>query len=55
MAEEAKGQDRLDKITQLIASTGNEKFASLYLLRDPETLEYAQLKALKLARFTKLE
>ena len=39
MAEEAKGQDRLDKITQLIASTTGTEVCSIYLLRDPETLE----------------
>ena len=38
MAEEAKGQDRLDKITQLIASTTGTEVCSIYLLRDPETL-----------------
>ena len=44
MAEEAKGQDRLDKITQLIASTTGTEVCSIYLLRDPKRWNYALRK-----------
>ena len=48
MAEEAKGQDRLDKITQLIASTTGTEVCSIYLLRDPETLELCATEGLEI-------
>ncbi len=39
MAEEAKGQERLDKITHLIADSMGTEVCSVYLFRDNETLE----------------
>ena len=48
MAEEAKGQDRLDKITKLIASTTGTEVCSIYLLRDSETLELCATEGLEI-------
>ena len=45
MAEEAKGQERLDKITLLISSTIGTEVCSIYLLRDSETLELCATQA----------
>ena len=48
MAEEAKGQERLDKITLLISSTIGTEVCSIYLLRDSETLELCATQGLEL-------
>ena len=48
MAEEAKGQDRLDKITLLIGSTIGTEVCSIYLLRDSETLELCATQGLEI-------
>ena len=47
MAEEAKGQD-VRQITQLIASTTGTEVCSIYLLRDPETLELCATEGLEI-------
>ena len=39
LAEDDTGQARLDRITQLIASSMQTEVCSIYLFRDPETLE----------------
>ena len=44
----SKGQDRLDKITQLIASTTGTEVCSIYLLRDSETLELCATEGLEI-------
>ncbi|OWU86449.1 peptidase [Oceanicola sp. 22II-s10i] len=47
MAEEATGQTRLDRITQLIASEMHTEVCSIYLFRDAETLELCATEGLK--------
>ena len=47
MAAESAGQERLDKIVELIASSMNTEVCSIYLFRDPETLELCATKGLK--------
>ena len=39
MAESSAGQARLDRITRLIAESMGCEVCSIYLFRDPETLE----------------
>src|SRR6056300_1254235 len=46
MAEEAKGQERLDKITHLIADSMGTEVCSVYLFRDQETLELCATQGL---------
>lgn len=46
MAEEAKGQERLDKITHLIADSMGTEVCSIYLFRDQETLELCATQGL---------
>lgn len=46
MAEEAKGQERLDKITHLIADSMGTEVCSIYLFRDEETLELCATEGL---------
>ena len=52
MAEEAKGQERLDKITLLISSTIGTEFIYFAIQKH---WNYAQHKALNLMRSTKQE
>ncbi|WP_323770930.1 phosphoenolpyruvate--protein phosphotransferase [Antarctobacter sp.] len=47
MAEEAAGQARLDKITHLTADSMGTEVCSIYLFRDPETLELCASQGLK--------
>lgn len=47
MAEEAAGQERLDKITHLIADSMGTEVCSIYLFRDDETLELCATEGLK--------
>ncbi|SHH73544.1 phosphoenolpyruvate--protein phosphotransferase [Cognatishimia maritima] len=47
MAEHSAGQARLDKITRLIASSMGTEVCSIYLFRDPETLELCATEGLK--------
>ncbi|MBT9382670.1 phosphoenolpyruvate--protein phosphotransferase [Pseudooceanicola sp. CBS1P-1] len=47
MAEDALGQARLDKITRLIAGSMRTEVCSVYLFRDPETLELCATEGLK--------
>ncbi|MFD1510703.1 phosphoenolpyruvate--protein phosphotransferase [Lacimonas salitolerans] len=47
MAEEAEGQERLNKITHLIADSMGTEVCSVYLFRDPETLELCATEGLK--------
>ncbi len=47
MAEEAEGQERLDKITHLIADSMGTEVCSIYLFRDEETLELCATEGLK--------
>ncbi len=47
MAEEQKGQARLDKITHLIADSMGTEVCSIYLFRDNETLELCATEGLK--------
>ncbi|ASP22994.1 phosphoenolpyruvate-protein phosphotransferase [Antarctobacter heliothermus] len=47
MAEEAAGQERLDKITHLTADSMGTEVCSIYLFRDPETLELCATQGLK--------
>ncbi|WP_121634170.1 phosphoenolpyruvate--protein phosphotransferase [Tropicibacter alexandrii] len=47
MAEEAEGQERLDKITHLTADSMGTEVCSIYLFRDPETLELCATEGLK--------
>ena len=47
MAEEQKGQARLDKITHLIADSMGAEVCSIYLFRDNETLELCATEGLK--------
>ncbi|MDG4648543.1 phosphoenolpyruvate--protein phosphotransferase [Roseibacterium sp. SDUM158017] len=46
MAEPVEGQERLDKITHLIADSMGSEVCSIYLLRDPETLELCATQGL---------
>ena len=41
LAESSAGQDRLDRIVKLIASSMQAEVCSIYLFRDAETLEPA--------------
>ena len=54
MAEEQKGQARLNKITHLIADSMGTEVCSIYLFRDNETLELCATEGLILKLFTKL-
>jgi phosphotransferase system enzyme I (PtsP) len=47
MAEESAGQTRLDKITHLIADSIGTEVCSIYLFRDPDTLELCATEGLK--------
>jgi len=47
MAEDGDGQQRLDKITGLIASSMRTEVCSIYLFRDAETLELCATEGLK--------
>ena len=47
MAEEQKGQARLNKITHLIADSMRTEVCSIYLFRDTETLELCATEGLK--------
>jgi phosphotransferase system enzyme I (PtsP) len=47
LAEDSAGQERLDKITHLIASSMGTEVCSIYLFRDPETLELCATEGLK--------
>eukprot|EP00581_Thalassiosira_minuscula_P027482 CAMPEP_0184432546 /NCGR_PEP_ID=MMETSP0738-20130409/351683_1 /TAXON_ID=385413 /ORGANISM="Thalassiosira miniscula, Strain CCMP1093" /LENGTH=78 /DNA_ID=CAMNT_0026797903 /DNA_START=45 /DNA_END=277 /DNA_ORIENTATION=+ len=46
MAEEAAGQQRLDRITLLIAEEMRTEVCSIYLFRDEETLELCATEGL---------
>src|SRR6056297_1852291 len=46
MAEDAAGQARLDKITHLTADSMGTEVCSIYLFRDPETLELCATQGL---------
>jgi phosphotransferase system enzyme I (PtsP) len=46
MAEQAKGQERLDKITHLIADSMGTEVCSVYLFRDEDTLELCATEGL---------
>ena len=46
LAEEGAGQARLDKITHLIADSMGTQVCSIYLFRDPETLELCATQGL---------
>ncbi|WP_425099201.1 phosphoenolpyruvate--protein phosphotransferase [Tropicibacter sp. S64] len=47
MAEQAAGQERLDKITHLTADSMGTEVCSIYLFRDSETLELCATQGLK--------
>ena len=47
LAIPGKGQDRLDSITHLIADSMGSEVCSIYLVRDPETLELCASEGLK--------
>ena len=47
LAIPARGQDRLDRITDLIADNMQTEVCSIYLFRDPETLELCATQGLK--------
>ena len=47
VAEDAAGQARLDKITHLTADSMGTEVCSIYLFRDPETLELCATQGLK--------
>ncbi|SMX23427.1 phosphoenolpyruvate--protein phosphotransferase [Boseongicola aestuarii] len=47
LAESSAGQARLDRITQLIASSMQTEVCSIYLFRDEETLELCATEGLK--------
>ncbi len=47
MAEEAAGQERLDKITHLTADSMGTEVCSIYLFRDDDTLELCATEGLK--------
>ncbi|EKD61756.1 MAG: hypothetical protein ACD_54C00112G0002 [uncultured bacterium] len=49
LGNKAKGQDRLDQITKLIAGSLGTEVCSIYLFRDPETLELCATEGLKKA------
>ena len=49
LATPAKGQDRLDSITHLIADSMKTEVCSIYLFRDAETLELCATQGLKKA------
>uniref|UniRef100_UPI00356146A5 phosphoenolpyruvate-utilizing N-terminal domain-containing protein n=1 Tax=Phaeovulum sp. TaxID=2934796 RepID=UPI00356146A5 len=49
LATPAKGQERLDRITQLIASSMGTEVCSIYLFRDADTLELCATEGLKAA------
>ena len=49
MAEDAAGQARLDKITHLTADSMGTEVCSIYLFRDPETLELCATQGLNQA------
>lgn len=46
LAEEGDGQQRLDKVTKLIATSMQSEVCSIYLFRDPETLELCATEGL---------
>jgi phosphotransferase system, enzyme I, PtsP len=46
MAEPVEGQERLDRITHLIADSMKSEVCSVYLLRDPDTLELCATQGL---------
>ncbi|SHJ14348.1 phosphoenolpyruvate--protein phosphotransferase [Wenxinia saemankumensis] len=46
MAEDSAGQERLDRIVHLIASSMQTEVCSIYLFRDPETLELCATEGL---------
>jgi phosphotransferase system enzyme I (PtsP) len=47
LAESSAGQARLDRITQLIAGSMQTEVCSIYLFRDPETLELCATEGLR--------
>ncbi len=47
LAEPGPGQERLDRITHLIADSMRTEVCSIYLFRDPETLELCATEGLK--------
>jgi len=47
LAVSGEGQDRLDRITHLIADSMGTEVCSIYLFRDPETLELCATEGLK--------
>ena len=47
LGAQAKGQERLDQITHLIADSMRTEVCSIYLFRDPETLELCATEGLK--------
>lgn len=47
LGTKARGQDRLDRITDLIADSIGTEVCSIYLFRDPETLELCATEGLK--------
>ena len=47
LASEGAGQERLDRITHLIADAMGAEVCSIYLLRDPKTLELCATEGLK--------
>ncbi len=47
LAEDSAGQTRLDRITHLIANSMRTEVCSIYLFRDPETLELCATEGLK--------
>ncbi len=49
LGTKAKGQDRLDQITHLIADSIGTEVCSIYLFRDPETLELCATEGLRKA------
>lgn len=49
LAEEGAGQARLNRITHLIADSMGAHVCSIYLFRDPETLELCATEGLKVA------
>ena len=49
LGAKAKGQDRLDQITHLIADSIGTEVCSIYLFRDPETLELCATEGLRKA------
>ncbi len=46
LAEEAEGQTRLNKMTRMVASSMGTDVCSIYLLRDPKTLELCATEGL---------